>query len=234
MMDMHVHSVFSYDGKAEIEEIIEECHKKGLERFCVTDHYEYEDGKLAHGFNYEEYAVTMEKFGLPRGVELGWDGIGEVELPGEFDFVLLGVHKFKEKAPAEELVTDYLERTLYVVKNVEFHALAHLDYPARYVQVDFRVREDLVEEVLEYLVKNGKVLEVNTAGLFKHGKPNPDFWTLEMYWDMGGRFITLGSDAHDPLDVARGFEEVLSVLKERFRFELVFVDGGRILSKTLR
>lgn len=44
MIDMHLHSTFSYDGKAEVEDIIAQVQKLGINHFCITDHYEYENG----------------------------------------------------------------------------------------------------------------------------------------------------------------------------------------------
>lgn len=81
MIDMHLHSTFSYDGKAEIDGIISQVQKLGIEHFCITDHYEYENGELVHDFNVEEYFLTMEKYDLPKGAEISWDGVGEAIFP---------------------------------------------------------------------------------------------------------------------------------------------------------
>ncbi|ACM23950.1 MULTISPECIES: PHP domain-containing protein [Thermotoga] len=233
MIDMHLHSTFSYDGKAEVEDIIAQVQKLGINHFCITDHYEYENGKLVHDFNVEEYFLTMDKFDLPRGAEISWDGVKEAIFPEGFDYLLLGVHRYDENLPPDELARDYLERTLYVMERVEFHTLAHLDYPARYANADFKANRDLIEKILRFLVAREKILEVNTAGLFKHGKPNPDYWILEMYWDLGGRFITIGSDAHEVQHIGRGIEEVMSKLR-RFNFEYVVVEGKKLFTKKLR
>ncbi|PLV58279.1 PHP domain-containing protein [Thermotoga sp. KOL6] len=233
MIDMHLHSTFSYDGKAEIEDIISQTQKLGINYFCITDHYEYVDGELVHSFDVEEYFLTMDKFNLPRGAEISWDGVGNAFFPEGFDYLLLGIHKTSENLSPAELARDYLERTLFVMERVEFHALAHLDYPARYSEVDFESNRDLVEKVLKFLVKNEKILEVNTAGLFKHGKPNPDYWIIEMYWDLGGRLITIGSDAHEVQHIGRGIMEVLTQLK-RFNFEYVVVEKGGLVTTKLR
>ena len=233
MIDMHLHSVFSYDGKAEVEDIIAQTQRLGIDHFCITDHYEYEDGKLVHEFDVEEYFLTMDKYDLPRGAEISWDGMGEVSFPEGFDYLLLGVHKYDENLPPDELAKNYLERTLYVMERVKFHTLAHLDYPARYTNADFEANKDLIERILKFLVANEKVLEVNTAGLFKHGKPNPDYWILEMYWDLGGRLVTIGSDAHEVQHIGRGIAEVMSRLK-RFDFEYVVVERKRLVTTKLR
>ena len=42
----------------------------------------------------------------------------------------------------------------------------------------------------------------------------PSRYFLKLYYDMGGRIITLGSDAHEPKRIADHFEEVKEILKE--------------------
>ncbi|KHC90749.1 HisJ family histidinol phosphate phosphatase [Thermotoga sp. Mc24] len=229
MIDMHLHSTFSYDGKAEIDDIISQVQKLGIEHFCITDHYEYENGEFVHNFNVEEYFLTMEKYDLSKGAEISWDGVGEAVFPEGFDYLLLGIHRYDENFPPDELARDYLERTLFVMERVKFHTLAHLDYPARYVKADFKANRDLIEKILIFLVKNEKALEINTAGLFKHGKPNPDYWIVEMYYDLGGRIVTIGSDAHESQHIGRGIEEVMKELK-KFDFEYLVVDGKRLVT----
>jgi histidinol-phosphatase (PHP family) len=87
----------------------------------------------------------------------------------------------------------------------------------------------LIEKILVFLVKNERALEINTAGLFKHGKPNPDYWIVEMYYDLGGRVVTIGSDAHESQHIGRGIEEVMKELK-KFDFEYLVVDGKKLVT----
>ena len=42
----------------------------------------------------------------------------------------------------------------------------------------------------------------------------PDEWIVEKYYDLGGRTITIGADAHMAENVASGFEEVEVYLKK--------------------
>jgi predicted metal-dependent phosphoesterase TrpH len=37
-LDLHIHSVFSRDGAATVEEIVERCKAQGLQGFAITDH----------------------------------------------------------------------------------------------------------------------------------------------------------------------------------------------------
>ena len=71
-----------------------------------------------------------------------------------------------------------------------------------------------MEEILSILIKNGKSLEINT-GSFRKGlsEPNPSYDIIKLYYEMGGRQITVGSDAHEPKYLADGFSGVGERLK---------------------
>ena len=42
----------------------------------------------------------------------------------------------------------------------------------------------------------------------------PDWWIIEHYYQMGGRRITLGSDAHIGANLAKNFEKTSQKLRE--------------------
>ena len=66
------------------------------------------------------------------------------------------------------------------------------DYPFE------RVR-DVVAEVLRQVVADGKGIEVNTSGIrYGLGDFQPSRQILELYRDLGGRVVTVGSDSHKP------------------------------------
>ena len=58
------------------------------------------------------------------------------------------------------------------------------------------------------LISNKKALEINTSGLFKPiGRTLPDEFQLKRYRELGGKLITVGSDAHTSTAVGNGIEE---------------------------
>lgn len=65
--------------------------------------------------------------------------------------------------------------------------------------LDFPANRDLVAATLEHVVKEGKGIELNTSSVrygLKDSQPAREI--LELYRDLGGRIITLGSDSHAP------------------------------------
>lgn len=105
-----------------------------------------------------------------------------------------------------------------------FDTLGHLDYIARYVQniygkedgaFEYSNYSEQIDRILEFLISHQKSLEINT-GAFRAGmdEPNPCYDIIRRYYEMGGRLITLGADAHHTEHVALRFEDVKEKLIE--------------------
>lgn len=217
-MDYHIHSDFSPDSNAKIEDIIKSAKEKGIDNIIITDHYEVVKGEHSFKFDIEEYRRTMEKYCLPVGVEFGWDGETEIDTDLKiFDFVILSCHVFDRPA-TQESYKKYLERLLLILEKFDsFHVLGHLDFPRRYSENFTPFSKDLypiIEEILKLIIKNGKGIEVNTDSMLKYGEPNPSYDILKLYKSLGGEFITIGSDAHEAKDVGNNIEKVSQILKE--------------------
>ena len=66
---------------------------------------------------------------------------------------------------------------------------------------------DKVDEILSLLVKNEKALEINTSGLRqKLGKTMPEEDVVRRFKQLGGEFVTVGSDAHYAKDIGAGVD----------------------------
>lgn len=147
----------------------------------------------------------------------------------EFDFVLGSLHNLKnekdfyflEYTPENyhELLTRYFNELYELAEMNCFDSLAHLTYPLRYIaanediQLDMKLYEDQIDAILMTLVKNNKALEVNTSGLRQLiGKTLPDENIVKRFRELGGKYITVGSDAHRWGDVGSGIEEGFNML----------------------
>ena len=64
-----------------------------------------------------------------------------------------------------------------------------------------------------HLIKYDKSLEINTGG-YRHGlgAPNPGYSVLKRYKEMGGKLITIGSDAHKPEHLAFEYHKAKELL----------------------
>ena len=101
-----------------------------------------------------------------------------------------------------------------------YQTAGHLDYAARYIkkpvpEFHYEDYEDILDAILLHLIKKDKALEVNTSGL-KAGLawPNPHLEILKRYHDLGGRRLTIGSDAHQPEHMAYDFHILPDYLRQ--------------------
>ena len=76
------------------------------------------------------------------------------------------------------------------------------------------------------IIENGKVIELNTAGL-KYGMsdPNTHHEIIKRYMELGGEIITIGSDGHCPKHMAYDFYKLPDFLSNLgIRYYTVFRD----------
>lgn len=145
-----------------------------------------------------------------------------------FDFILLSSHQinnvpisyqeFQDEKTQEQVNWTYYENFLDLVKKYDnFSVVGHLDIIKRYDKrgvFNNLKTESLIQEILEILIRKGKGIEVNSSN-FRYGfiDPSPSWDIIEQYYRLGGRIITIGSDAHWVKDVGLYHDEVISKLK---------------------
>lgn len=189
------------------------------------------------------------------GVEIGemiWDEPHANELlhAHDYDVVIGSVHavRYKEWSdpysmldfnaiPAKELrgyIDKYFDELLETLQKLPCDIMAHLTCPLRYINYkfglnfDIRPYEDKITRVLEYIIRHGISMEINTSGMGGgNGYYMPDEWIVEKYRDMGGYLITLGSDAHASENISKAFSEAAAMLK-RLGFKHYYYYKNRI------
>jgi histidinol-phosphatase (PHP family) len=134
-----------------------------------------------------------------------------VRTRGELTDVAAGDLLAPERAAAT--VEAYFAELLALVESaLPFEVLAHLDYPKRYwphAELSYREEdhEETIRAVLRGAAARGSVLEINTTrGAEPHRGLCPGPTVLRWWVEEGGRALSMGSDAHDPQRIARGFE----------------------------
>jgi len=150
----------------------------------------------------------------------------------DFDFVIGSLHNERGKpdyyvVKFEEMNDDeyrknidvYFEQNLEMLEFGGFHALGHLGYPWRLSvgkghPADPERHSAAIKEIFRFMIKNGIALEVNTSPLRKEaGTIHPLPVMLEWYRAMGGRLLTVGSDAHRPEHIGYGIPETHKLLR---------------------
>lgn len=178
---------------------------------------------------------NSESFTLLAGLEYGYSpdpstlsllcSVSDKYSP---DFVVNSVHVAGENecSRAEyflgkskrEAYSVYLEQVLKSLDAPYFYDIVgHLGYVSRkapYEDKTLRYGEfhDLLDEILKKTISKGKLLEVNTRtrGVESDFLPGEDI--LSRYFELGGRLVSFGSDAHDTLHIGEKRERVCDAL----------------------
>jgi len=254
-VNYHFHSRLSFDAEYPLTEMCRAAAAVGLRYLCLTDHCDLIDeyGKPDDSFSWKaqdrELALARAQYPdleLRRGIELGQavmrpQAAEQVLSDPDIDFVLGSMHncldgqdfywmKFTDRQQCLKLLEEYFGCLLELSRTDWLDALAHLNYPLRYmhfrdgVDVDLRPFGDLIRQILQTLIQRGKALEVNTSG-YRQGMdaPLPPEEILNMYRDLGGELITIGTDAHEPAHMADGLDRGAALLEKcGFRYVTLY------------
>lgn len=145
------------------------------------------------------------------------------------DFVILSIHQvenqefwtqeFQRGRTQREYNERYYEELLAVVQQYQgYSVLGHLDLITRYdkqgVYPFERVRP-LVEAILRRVIADGKGIEVNTSS-HRYGLTDttPSVAILQLYRELGGTILTIGSDSHAPAHLGTHIEEARALLRD--------------------
>ncbi|MDR1629989.1 MAG: histidinol-phosphatase HisJ family protein [Oscillospiraceae bacterium] len=145
--------------------------------------------------------------------------IGSIHnLRGESDFYYT---RDFEGMDIDSMLKAYFRELAVLADWGQFDTLAHLTYPLRYfyarnnISVDMEEYACEVDEILKLLAENHIALEINTAGLRQPIKKlAPEFPIVKRFRELGGKYITIGSDAHYAEHLAAGFDDALEVAQE--------------------
>ncbi len=158
----------------------------------------------------------------------------------DYDVLLGSIHYLKNmdwdlqysKIVYDESISDqklidylkaYFEAIGLMAERTDIDVLAHLTCPLRYINgrhkrnLDITCLEPMIKSILKVIIDRKIALEINTTGITREefgGALCPDEEIIKTYRDMGGKLITLGSDAHRTSSLAIGFKESMEILKK--------------------
>ena len=129
---------------------------------------------------------------------------------------------FSELSETEivEYMDAYFDDMMTMLEEMDFDILAHITSPLRYIKGKYRIDVDMsqyeekIDKILCNIIQRGIALEVNTSSVGCLNDFMPTKEILVKYYDMGGRLITLGSDAHNVERASYKFKEAVEMLKE--------------------
>ncbi len=118
-------------------------------------------------------------------------------------------------------ITHYFKDMKRMAQKADFDVLSHLTYIFRYVNGKYSrginpmeyIKE--IQEIFEIIIYRGIALEVNTSELGSaYNLLMPEKEIIEFYKKMGGKYITLGSDAHFHERVGNSFYQAKEILMQ--------------------
>lgn len=156
----------------------------------------------------------------------------EVIKRGQFDFVICSTHAvdgfslcsqsdFFADRTQEQAYRRYLEEIYAAITHFpDYDVVGHIGYVRRYGPYENRLMPyvqyaDIIDKILKQVISAGKGIEINTSGyVYNLGTPLPDIDIIKRYKKLGGKIITIGSDAHTVERVAEHFDWVIDALKQ--------------------
>ena len=259
MFDYHMHSTVSFDAKDSGLAIALAARDKGLREICFTDHIDYTP-EMDMVFDTGRYNAEYDDLEVPgllirRGMEFGLTPDNQAQLKLDlnrrhFDFVLGSVHlvdgqdvylqPYWEGRDPAQAVERFLETTLECVKvHEDYDVLGHLTYiskargnPSKAL-LRYEDHKLIFDEILRQVVRHEKGMELNTSGVDRCGGTLPTLDFFQRFYDLGGRIVTVGSDAHDTGRVGQYTHEMAKELKKIFGYVCTFEDRKPIFHREL-
>ncbi len=243
LIDLHVHTNRSFDSDELLERHCKRAEELGLAAFAITDHCDVNYQSLSEGraIVYGSLADTERlrgnyKVELLSGVELGEPledpaYAEEILGLGQYDVVLGSVHNLPgmedfyfmdcSSCDLQPLLEAYFIELIRLAEWGKCDVITHITYPLRYIegkyrrQVDFPLYTGLIDQLFKTMIAKGLALEVNASGLRQEiGKPLPDERFLTRYYQLGGRKLTFGSDAHRASDLGSGIAQCREMARD--------------------
>lgn len=221
---------------------------RGIEIKHAIEHGKEVDIVLAN-VNYpvyfEKLHAMQKKYAghivVKQGLEFGIQSVTVQEYQklydtykNELDFILFSMHQVDnlefwtqdfQRGKSQKEYNEAYYAEIYKTMGMfhEYSCLAHLDLLARYDEngiYPFEKVEDQIAEILKLAIKDGKGIEVNTSS-YHYGLKDtqPCRAILKLYKDLGGKILTVGSDAHSTQYIADHIPDVYAILKEEIGFQ---------------
>lgn len=251
IFDTHIHTNFSHDSGMDIEDVVLRTQQLGM-GVILTEHLDlnYPD-PLAFNLDvaayFKEYSCFRNE-NLLLGIEIGLgveDVLANRRLTEKypFDFVLGSIHVvdnadiydegfYKDKTK-QQVFSQYFNAMVECLKVYDFiDSLGHIDYISRYARFDDREisyseHAAVLDQIFNIMVKNQICLEINTRR-FGDEKAVESLKPLyQRYYELGGRYVTIGSDAHVPGNIGNHMA-VAFELAEYCKLKMVYFKERRM------
>lgn len=175
---------------------------------------------------------------IGKGIEVGYIShtakqTAKILTEQNFDYILLSTHcvdgidyylpEYKRNQDKFTAYKRYL-KTVYdsvMDGNLAEHydCVSHIGYIAKCNHYDdnsfpYQLFPQLVDRILCEIIKQEKGIEVNTSGINRAGHVLPHPGIIRRYRELGGRIITIGSDAHNSQNVGIYIKDAINIISK--------------------
>lgn len=237
IFDCHNHTNFSSDSKMLLQDALKKAKELNL-GIISTEHLDL-DYPVKDKFkvdldnyikNYTPFRNTNYLLGLELGLnETTYNKSIQLLKDKHFDFIIGSIHSIdnsdifltlsKSKPNKSDYYKKYFENMCRCIKLYDnFDALGHIDYICRYGSyednnINLNEFYPYIKESFKLLLSKGKVLELNTRRLTSKENFNNLKKIYNIYKDLGGKYVTLGSDSHRLSQIGSNFNMAYSILE---------------------
>lgn len=233
IFDSHIHTCFSTDSNMKITDAISTAtkHNVGL---VITEHMDLNYPKeVGFRFNVDDYFEKYGNFrsdGLLLGIEVGmslsYKEVNEKLINSyDFDQVIGSQHTMSNKAidhpdiyrcfSYDKVLENYFkEISDCLLAHPYIDTLGHIDYISRYAPVNdseiyYGKYYDLIDYTINTCIETNTAMEINTRRIQNKVAFDNLKKIYSRYRELGGEYVTIGSDSHTTAAISSNFKEAL-------------------------
>ncbi len=241
--DYHIHTHFSCDCDASMQQMCQAAVKHGIPEIGISDHLDFHPkDECCNYFKVDAWWEELERcrasfegsLVIRAGIEIGEphrfsESVNPLLERYPWDYCLGSLHWVEDlcvfdrkyfNRSAADAYRGYFTELLNVVTQGDIDVLAHFDIVKRYGydiygRYDPNPWEKEIRPVLRKCAQRGIALEVNSGTLRRMiGETSPQQTIITWFKEEGGRWLTLGSDAHQPDHIGFEFASCISTIRE--------------------
>jgi histidinol-phosphatase (PHP family) len=239
MFDTHMHTEVSSDSKMKIEDAIRTANELNDLGIILTEHMDL-NFPVPNEFIFDvnNYFEKYDKYRSNKvllGIEVGlrFDCVkenAEIAEKNSFDYVIGSIHfidnidifqkEYYANKTKKQAYDNYLNCMLENIKAYDcFDSLGHIDYISRYAyfedkEIYYDEYRELIDEILKILIEKGKAIEINSRRLAERSAVINMIKIYKRYKELGGKIVTIGSDAHKTEDIGKNFKIAKEIADE--------------------
>lgn len=146
--------------------------------------------------------------------------IGSIhQITNEKDFYYINYYRMSTDE-INKLLEGYFNEIYELCKWGKFDVLGHLTYCLRYMKIrnnitpNMKLFDEIITECLRTLADKGKGIEINTSGIRQgFGTTFPSLKYIKLFRELGGKIISVGSDAHKVRDLGANISDGIELAK---------------------